>query len=83
MGEEAPEKIQGAERVIKWLRAHPAIYDDFKAKLKSAMSRKTTSVIVEANDEDESAVIAEQEALEKDALAEDPIEKLAEEASAE
>jgi recombination protein RecA len=83
MCEGDPEKIQGAERVITWLRAHPAIYDDFKAKLKSAMSRKTTSVIVEANDEDESAVIAEQEVLEKDALAEDPLEKLAEEASAE
>jgi recombination protein RecA len=83
IGEGDPEKIQGSERVIEWLRAHPAIYDDFKAKLKSAMSRKTTSVVVEANDEDENTVIAEQEALENDAFAEDPIEKLAEEASAE
>jgi recombination protein RecA len=83
VGEGDPEKIQGAERVIEWLRAHPAIYDDFKAKLKSAMSRKTTSVVVEANDEDENTVIAEQEALEKDAFAEDPVEKLAGEASAE
>jgi recombination protein RecA len=82
-GEGDPEKIQGAERVIEWMRAHPAIYDDFKAKLKSAMSRKTTSVVVEADDEDENAVVAEQEALERDALAEDPAEKLAEKASAE
>jgi recombination protein RecA len=83
VGESEPEKIQGAERVIEWLRAHPAIYDDFKIKLQTAMSRKTISVVVEATDEDENAVIAEQEALEKDALAEDPVEKLAEEASAE
>jgi recombination protein RecA len=81
-GAEEPEKIQGAERVIAWLREHPVIYDDFKAKLKTAMSRKTTSVVVEAADEDEASVVAEQEALEKDALADDPVEKLAEEASA-
>jgi recombination protein RecA len=78
-----PEKIQGAERVIEWLRAHPAVYEDFKARLKAAMSRKTTSVIVEATDEDEAAVVAEQEALEKDALADDPVESLASEASVE
>jgi recombination protein RecA len=71
IGEGDPEKIQGAERVIEWLRAHPVVYDDFKAKLKTAMSRKTTSVAVEATDEDENAVVAEQEALERDALAED------------
>jgi hypothetical protein len=70
-GEEDPEKIQGSERVIDWLRGHPDIYDGFKAKLKSAMSRKTTSVVVEAVDEDEDSVIAEQEALEKDALEKD------------
>jgi recombination protein RecA len=78
-----PEKIQGAERVIEWLRAHPDVYNDFKAKLQVAMSRKATSVIIEANDEDESTVVAEQEALEKDAFAEDPIANLAAEASAE
>lgn len=83
IGEGDPEKIQGAERVIEWLRAHPAVYDDFKEKLKTAMSRKTTSVVVEATDEDENAVVAEQEALERDALAEAPAEKLAKEASAE
>jgi recombination protein RecA len=82
-GEGDPEKIQGAERVIEWLRAHPAIYDAFKAKLHDAMSRKTTSVIVEATDEDENTVIAEQEALEKDALADETAERPAEEASAE
>jgi recombination protein RecA len=65
------EKIQGAERVIEWLRSHPVIYDSFKTKLKSAMSRKTTSVIVEATDEDENAVIAEQEALEKSVMEEE------------
>jgi recombination protein RecA len=75
-----PEKIQGAERVIEWLQAHPAIYDGFKAKLQFVMSRKTTSVVVEATDEDESAVVSEQEALEKEALAEDPVESLAQEA---
>jgi hypothetical protein len=83
VGEGDPEKIQGAERVIEWLQAHPAVYDDFKAKLQSAMSRKTTSVVVEATNEDENAVVAEQEALERDALAEDPVARLAEEASAE
>jgi recombination protein RecA len=82
VGEGDPEKIQGAERVIEWLRARPAVYDDFKAKLKSAMSRKTTSVVVEAGEEDENTVIAEQETLEKDALAEELVEKLAGEASA-
>jgi recombination protein RecA len=70
VGEGDPEKIQGAERVIEWLREHPGVYDDFKIKLQAAMSRKKTSVVVEAVDEDESAIIAEQEALEKDALAE-------------
>jgi recombination protein RecA len=83
MGEGEPEKIQGAERVIEWLRSHPVIYDDFKTKLQTAMSRKTVSMVLEATDEDEDAVIAEQEALEKDALAEDPVEKLAEEAFTE
>jgi recombination protein RecA len=78
VGEGDPEKIQGAERVIEWLRVHPTIYDDFKAKLKSAMSRKITSVVVEATDEDENAVIAEQEALEKDAIAVDTVEKFTE-----
>jgi recombination protein RecA len=78
-----PEKIQGTERVIEWLRAHPVVYDDFKAKLKSAMSRKTTSVVVEANDGDENAIVAEQKSLERDALADAFIGGLAEEASAE
>jgi hypothetical protein len=82
-GEGDPEKVQGAERVIEWLRAHPAVYDDFKAKLKSAVSRKTTSVVAEAADEDENAVVSEQEALERDVLAGDPAEKLAGEAFAE
>jgi hypothetical protein len=70
VGDGALEKIQGAERVIEWLRAHPIVYDDFKAKLQIAMSRKTTSVDVESADENEDAVVAEQEALEKDAFAE-------------
>jgi recombination protein RecA len=78
-----PEKIQGAERVIEWLREHPAVYEDFKAKLKAAMSRKITSVVVEATDADEAAVVAEQEALEKDALTDGFVESLAEEAFAE
>jgi recombination protein RecA len=66
-----PEKIQGAERVIDWLRANRTVYDDFKAKLYAAMSRKTTTVAVEASDEDSDEVIAKQEALENYALAED------------
>jgi recombination protein RecA len=69
--ETEPEKIQGAERVIEWLRAHPAVYDDFKTKLQAALSRKTTSVVVEAVDEDENEVVAEQESLEQAALAEE------------
>jgi recombination protein RecA len=76
------EKIQGAERVIEWLQLHPGVYDDFKAKLYTAMSRKKTSVVVEV-DEDENAVVAEQDALEKDALAENSVERMAREASAE
>jgi hypothetical protein len=79
IGDGDPEKIQGLERIIEWLREHPAVYDDFKVKLQAAMSRKKTSVVVEA-EEDENAVIAEQEALESDALSEDPDKKLAEEA---
>jgi recombination protein RecA len=70
VGEGDIEKIQGTERVIEWLRSHPAVYDDFKAKLQIAMSRKTTSMVVDATDENENAIIAEQEALEKDAFAE-------------
>jgi recombination protein RecA len=66
-----PEKIQGAERVTEWLRAHPVVYDDFKTKLQSAMSRKTTSVVVETVNEDESAVIAEQEDMERSIFAEE------------
>jgi recombination protein RecA len=74
VGDGDPEKIQGAERVIDWLRVNRAVYDDFKAKLYVAMSRKTATVAVEAGDEDSDAVIAEQEALEKDAFAEDSVE---------
>jgi recombination protein RecA len=73
IGEGEPEKIQGTERVIKWLQAHPAVYDDFKAKLQVAMSRKTTSVVVEATDEDEDAVVAEQERLEQEIMDETDI----------
>jgi recombination protein RecA len=83
VGDGDPEKIQGAERTIEWLRAHPAIYESFKTKLQVAMSRKTTSVVVEAVEEDENAVVAEQEALEKDALEEDLVEELAKEAFSE
>jgi recombination protein RecA len=67
-GEVETEKIQGVEKVIEWLRAHPSIYDDFKTKLRSAMSRKTTSAVVDDNDEDENAVVAEQEKLEQEAM---------------
>jgi recombination protein RecA len=72
-GEGDPEKIQGTERVIEWLRSHSAIYAGFKERLYAAMSRKMTSVVVEATgEEDEDEVVSEQEALEKNALAEDP-----------
>jgi recombination protein RecA len=73
VGDGDPEKIQGAERVIEWLRVHPVVYDDFKAKLQSAMSRKTTSVVVEANDEDENAIVAEQVKLEQEVMDETDI----------
>jgi recombination protein RecA len=73
VGEGNYEKIQGSERVIAWLRDHPEIYDDFKTKLQSAMSRKTTSVAVEATDENENEVVAEQERLEREAMDETDI----------
>jgi hypothetical protein len=47
------------------------------------MSRKTISVVVESPDEDETAVVAEQESMEKDVFAEGSVENLAREASAE
>jgi hypothetical protein len=68
VGEGELEKIQGVERVIEWLRAHPVVYDAFKEKLQSTMSHKTVSVVVEATDEDENAIIAEQEALEQEVM---------------
>jgi recombination protein RecA len=73
IGEGDLEKIQGSERVIEWFRAHPGVYDDFKVKLQAVRSRKTTSVVVEATDEDEDAVIAGQKRLEQEAMGETDI----------
>lgn len=63
-----PEKVQGDGRVMEWLKAHPAEYAAFKSRLMAALSRKTTAVVVEDSDADESAVVEEQERLERGAM---------------
>ena len=66
-----PEKVQGSDRVIDWLHEHPSIYESFKERLKQVMTAKTTSIIVEATDEDEDTVVAEQTDLENEAFTEE------------
>jgi recombination protein RecA len=68
VGDGDPEKIQGTERVIEWLRQHPVIYEDFKTKLQAARFHKTTSVMAVEAEEGEDMVVAEQEKLEREAL---------------
>ena len=65
-----PEKVQGEEKVIDWLRGHPDIFAEYKERLKAELSRKTTAVIVEDTEDQESSIIAEQEKLEHEVLAE-------------
>jgi recombination protein RecA len=69
--EETPEKVQGEEKVLEWLKAHSEIYAEYKNRLMAELSRKTTAVIVEDAEEQESRVIAEQEKLEQEVLADD------------
>jgi recombination protein RecA len=80
--EETPEKIQGEENVFEWLKAHPEIYAEYKERLKAELSRKTTAVIVEDTEDQEANVVAEQEKLEQETLAENDssFEALAEDA---
>jgi recombination protein RecA len=68
--EENPEKVQGEEKVLDWLKTHPEIYAEYKDRLKVELSRKTTAVIVEDTEDQESSIVAEQEKLEKEAMAE-------------
>jgi len=65
-----PEKVQGEEKVLVWLKSHPDIYAEYKERLKAELSRKTTAVIVEDTEDQESSIVAEQEKLEKETLAE-------------
>jgi hypothetical protein len=69
--EQTPEKVQGEERVLVWLKEHPEIYAEYKDRLMGELSRRTTAVIVEDTAEQESVVVAEQEKLEQEVLGED------------
>jgi hypothetical protein len=69
--EDTPEKVQGEEKVQEWLKAHPEIYAEYKERLKMGLSRKVTAVIVEDTEESEPDIVAGQEKLEQEALAED------------
>jgi hypothetical protein len=64
------EKVQGEEKVLEWLRAHSEIYAEYKERLKTNLACKTTAVIVEDTEDQEADVVAEQEKLEQEALAE-------------
>ena len=66
-----PEKVQGEEKVLDWLKIHPEIYNEYKNRLKVELSRKTTAVIVEDTEDEEVSIVAEQEKLEQEALADD------------
>jgi recombination protein RecA len=68
---DTPEKVQGEEKVQEWLKAHPEIYAEYKERLKTELSRKTTAVIIEDTEESESNIVADQEKLEWEALVED------------
>jgi recombination protein RecA len=71
--EETPEKVQGEEKVIGWLKAHSEIYAEYKNRLKTELSRKTTAVIVEDTEEEEPGIVAEQSKLEQEVLADSDI----------
>jgi len=75
---ETPEKVQGEERALAWLKAHPAIYSEYKERLKGELSRKTTAVIVEDTEDQEAAIIAEQEKLDQEAMEDQSPSALAE-----
>lgn len=64
-GNASPEKVQGSDRVMTWLKAHPDTYKSYKERLMAILSRKTTAVIMEDTDEDEQSVVSEQERLEQ------------------
>lgn len=66
---EAPEKVQGEERVMDWLKDHPEIYAGYKSQLMTMLSCKASTVIAEDAEARESDIIADQEKLERDALA--------------
>ena len=72
-GGQAPEpiKVQGEEKVMEWLKTNPEIYSEYKERLKLELSRKTSAVIVEDTEDEESKIAAEQEILEKEVLNED------------
>jgi recombination protein RecA len=69
--EMTPEKTNGEEKTIDWLKLHPEIYAEYKDRLKVELSRKTTSVIVEDTEDQESVIVAEQEKLEQEEMFED------------
>jgi recombination protein RecA len=69
--EDTPEKVQGEEKVQEWLKAHPEIYAEYKDRLKMELSRTTTAVIVEDTEDCASVIVADQEKLEQEALAEE------------
>jgi hypothetical protein len=71
--EETPEKVQGEEKVLDWLKGHPEIYSEYKNRLMVELSRKTTAVIVEDTEDQESSIVADQEKLEQEVLAEEDL----------
>lgn len=71
VGDEAvPEKVQGEDKVLSWLKSHADIYAEYKKRLESELSRKAVAVIVEDDESKEAEILAEQASLEKEALAE-------------
>jgi len=70
---DTPEKVQGEEKVMAWLRENPEIYEEYKSRLKAELSRKIIAVIVEDTEEQETDIVAEQEKLEQEILAEEAL----------
>jgi recombination protein RecA len=65
-------KLQGGIKVADYLKEHPDLYADYKARLAALMSAAATptvETVLEGDDADEKAVIAEQTRLEEEALA--------------
>lgn len=58
------QKIQGASNTMTYLKEHENLFDDLKKRLQSIMATRKT--VVTEKEEDEDAVVQEQERLEKE-----------------